>query len=69
MIFNNVNCEILLNFPNTLDSGLAKFSNNCRRYPIDISLDIGIWLYSDVNVLSNKNDFNEKKELGPVVQN
>ena len=69
MIFNNVNCEILLNFPNTLDSGLAKFSNRCRSCPIDISLDIGIWLYSDVNVLSNKNDFNEKKELGPVVQN
>ena len=41
-------------FPRNLDSGLAQLSNRCRRCPIDISLDIGIWLYSDVNVLLSK---------------
>ena len=32
-----------------------------QEMPHRYFLDIGIWLYSDVNVLSNKNDFKEKK--------
>ena len=53
---NEINDGMLLYFPHTLDSGLnvAQLLNICRRCTIDISLDIGIWLYSDVNVLSNK---------------
>ena len=56
---NKINGEILVNFPHTLDSGLAQFSNRCLRCPIDITREIGSWLYSDVKLLSNKNDFND----------
>ena len=48
--FNKINGEILLYFPHTLDSGLAQFANRCIRCPVDISLDIGICLYSEANV-------------------
>ena len=54
-----INGELLLYLPHTLDSGLAQLSNRCRSCPIDISLDIDIWL----NILSNKNWFWGKKEL------
>ena len=53
-LLNKINGEICLYFPNTSDSRLDQFSDICRRCPIDNSLGICIWLYSDVNVLSNK---------------
>ena len=59
-LLNKINGDMLLYIPDTLDSGLAQFSNRRWRCPIDISLVIGIWLYSDVNVLSNKNDLRRK---------
>ena len=52
--FNKRNGEHLLYFPHTSDSGLAQCPNRCIICPKDISLDIGICLHSDVNVLSNK---------------
>ena len=33
------------------------------RFLIDISLDIDIWLYSDVNVLSKKKKKKKKKNI------
>ena len=56
-VLNEINSEIVLYFPHTFASGLAQLSNRCRWYPIERSLDIGIWLNSDVNVLSKKNWF------------
>ena len=47
----------LIYFPQALDRGLAQFSNWCRSCPLDISLDIGISLYSNVNVLAVKHRF------------
>ena len=51
---NKLNGKVLINFPHTLDEGLAQFSNRYRSYPIDISLDIDISLYGDVNLVPNK---------------
>ena len=61
---NQIKGEVLLYFPNTLDCGLAQYSNRCRSYPIDILLDICIWLHSDVNVLSKKKKKKKKKDFG-----
>ena len=49
--WKKMNGVVLYYFPNTLDSGLAQFSNRCRSCPIEISLDIDC----DVNVLTKKN--------------
>ena len=42
-------------FYSVFDRGRAQFSNWYRSCPIDILLDNDISLYSDLNVLSNKN--------------
>ena len=44
-------------FHHTLAWCLAIFFSRNKKFPINILLDIDILLYSDVNILANKNCF------------